>query len=177
MLRIILWTAVVIVTLLWSCKKEDTTPSNNNNNNTNQNPISDKRDIAVGRYDCKQYVYSKAGAMLQLLDSSAYEIEIQKHPSDTTKIQIYKGSQILLNTSNVQTLTNNNKVLTFDIPAQKMTYQNIERDVTGELYFFTGSNYKHGGYIDSTKVCQFAVNHAADTPNFTIVHRFNCNKK
>lgn len=172
MYRIILFSLIIGLTILLSCKKEETTPNNNNNNS-----LTDKRDIAVGKYDCRQYVYSKQGSMLQLIDSLIYEVEIKKHASDTTKIEIYKGTQILLNTQNVQTLTNNTKVLTFDIPAQKMTYQGIERDVTGELFFFTGSSYKHGGYIDSTKVAQFAVNHAADTPGFSIVHRFNCIKK
>lgn len=162
-----------------SCKKEDTTPNNNSNssNNNNNTTSSDKRDMAVGRYDCKQYVYTKAGAMLTLTDSAAYEIEIKKHASDTTKIEIYKGSQLLFNTSNVKYLTGNNKVITFDIPSQDYTYQGTARPSSGEPYFFTGSGYTHGGYIDSTKVCQFAINHAADSPGFSIVHRFNCTKK
>ncbi len=162
-------------TILFSCKKEKNEPDNNNN--INNNIPTDKRTMALGLYNCKQYIYNKSGAMMQLMDSSAYEIEIKKHATDTTKIEIFKGTQLLFNTSNVQLLSSNNKVLTFDIPAQKYTYLGTERDVTGEPYFFTGSSYKHGGYIDSTKMCQFAVSHPGDYTGFTIVHRFNCTQK
>jgi PBP1b-binding outer membrane lipoprotein LpoB len=172
-------TSVLLSLVLFvSCKKEENNPSSNiNNNNNNNNQPTDKRDMAEGKYDCKQYVFSKAGASMVLMDSAAFEIEIKKHATDTTKIEIYKGTQLFFNTNNVKTLTTNNKILTFDIPAQKMTYLNIERDVTGEPYFFTGSNYTHGGYVDSTKVCQFAVSHPGDYSGFTTVHRFNCVKK
>ena len=95
----------------------------------------------------------------------------------SNKIEIFKGTQLLFTTNNVQVLATNNKVITFDIPAQKLMYQGIERDVTGEIYFFTGSGYKHGGYIDSTKVCQFAVIHPGDFTGFSFVHRFDCRKK
>ncbi len=175
MLRKFLITWVIGITALMGCKKEDTTPSNNNNNNNNTS--SDKRDMAVGKYNCKQYVYIKAGAMMQLTDSSAYEIEIKKHVSDTTKIEIYKDNQILLNTANVKYLTGNNKIITFDIPSQNYTYQGTARTSTGEPYFFTGSGYTHGGYDDNIKKCQFAIIHAADSPSFSVVHRFDCNKK
>jgi len=170
-------TFLLIAAVSFSCKKEETPPTNNNNNNNNNNNPTDKRELAVGKYDCKQYVYSKSGAMMQLTDSAFYEIEIKKYATDTSKIDIFKGTQLLFNATNVKTLSSNNKVLTFDLAAQKLMYLGIERNVTGEPYFFTGSNYTHGGYIDSTKVCQFAVSHPGDYTGFTIVHRFDCTKK
>lgn len=166
----------LIFLTMGSCKKDEV-PNNTNNTNNNNNPSSDKRDMMANKYDCTHKVYSKAGSTMALMDTNTYEITVQKDDSDTSKIKILKNDTLIVKGTNVDYLSGDNKTLVFDITAQKYTYLGLERDVEGDLYFFTGSNYKHGGYVDTSKTLKFAFKHPADYPGYEIVHRFDAVKK
>lgn len=164
----------LFVSCMVSCKKDEV---NNNTNNNNNNTTSDKRDMMVSKYDCTHKVYSKAGASMGLMETKTYEISVQKDNSDASKIKILKNDTLIVYGTNVDYLSGDNKTLVFDIPSQKYTYLGIERNVVGDLYFFTGSNYKHGGYADTSKTLKFAFTHPADYSGYEIVHRFDAVKK